>query len=365
MTKGSAKGKGPPGLAGDKGKGKAKGANREESEALHAACQFDDEAALRGLLERGDRPLDPNLCLWRGLTPLHTAAVNNSIRATRALLEHGVRLTAVNSFGETPLHLAVAAGHSNIAGELVGARAELEAADAWGRTPLRVATENGAVAAAEALRSAGALDLQPVDASGIDSVASEVDEARRAQQRNLTREFMDRVHQQPPKGATAQEPVVRHIFSPQSGAAIGAEATHRPTGGLGGGSAAPNRALSKLVEYPGDPAAVARHLVDPSVDPNGRDMFALTAFHKFAAWDKVDLLELLSPHLGGDDVNAVGGDEGFSALHHAVSMGAVNTLSALLKDPRVSRDLKDRAGRTPRELAATTAGLESLASLFD
>merc|ERR1712125_135573 len=97
-------------------------------------------------------------------------------------------------------------------------------------------------------------------------------------------------------------------------------------------------------------------LADGSVDPAGRDMFALTALHKFAAWDKVDLMELLLPHLSDGDINATGGDDGFSALHHAVSMGAVRTLSVLLRHPAVDRTVRDRKGRTASELAASTPG---------
>jgi len=41
--------------------------------------------------------------------------------------------------------------------------------------------------------------------------------------------------------------------------------------------------LSKKVEYPGDAPEIARLLSEMSVDPGGKDMFGLTALHKFAA----------------------------------------------------------------------------------
>eukprot|EP00927_Polykrikos_kofoidii_P013588 TRINITY_DN15906_c0_g2_i2.p1 TRINITY_DN15906_c0_g2~~TRINITY_DN15906_c0_g2_i2.p1 ORF type:complete len:367 (-),score=82.50 TRINITY_DN15906_c0_g2_i2:14-1114(-) len=366
MSSNGGKGKGPArpqassALAGEKGKGK--GFDKEESEVVHTACQFDDEAVILDFVERNERPLDPNTCLRRGLTPLHTSAVNNSVRVTRILLARGARTAVVNIFGETPLHLAVAAGNGTIVDELLAARADVEAKDKWGRTPFRVASENGYTKVVEQLRSAGAVDAAPV---GSATGGYEAGEARKTQQQNLMQEFMGRVQDQPPKTAT-QEPIVKGIFQPSNNqASATAGPTDGPAASSAGGVGGPMRALSKLVEYPGDPEAIKRHLADPTVNPAGRDMFSLTAFHKFAAWDKVDLLELLSPHLEDEDVNAVGGDDGFSALHHAVSMGAVHTLRMLLKDPRIRRDVKDRTGRTPRELAAKTRGMEGLVTLFD
>jgi len=101
------------------------------------------------------------------------------------------------------------------------------------------------------------------------------------------------------------------------------------------------------------------------VNPAGRDMFGLTALHKFAAWDKVDLLELLIPCLSTEDLNATGGDEGFSALHHATSMGAVHTLAVLLANPQVAQDVVDRSGRTAHELATASPCLEAILAVFE
>ena len=42
--------------------------------------------------------------------------------------------------------------------------------------------------------------------------------------------------------------------------------------------------------------------MDGAADPAGRDAFGLSALHKFAAWNKVDLLELLLPFLSEQDL---------------------------------------------------------------
>lgn len=45
-----------------------------------------------------------------------------------------------------------------------------------------------------------------------------------------------------------------------------------------------------------------------------QDMFGLTALHKFASWDKPDLLQLLLPYLTEGDVNTQSGEEGYRVL---------------------------------------------------
>ena len=81
-------------------------------------------------------------------------------------------------------------------------------------------------------------------------------------------------------------------------------------------------ALSKLVEYPGEPGEVARLLAAGEVEPHGCDLFGLTALHKFASWDKVDLLDLLLPHLDAAQCNQQVGADQLPPLHAAADMGA-------------------------------------------
>ena len=101
--------------------------------------------------------------------------------------------------------------------------------------------------------------------------------------------------------------------------------------------------LSKAVEYPGDPAHVAAALAGGGCDPCGRDAFGLTALHKFSAWDKVDLITLLLPHLDDADarLNERAGEHGWTPLHAAAEMGAARAAEALLALPAVRPDVTD------------------------
>lgn len=319
-------------------------------EAVHTACQFDDEEALGALL-RQRAPADPDVYLRRSLTPLHTASVNGSCRVLRLLLAEGANVDARNHWKETALHMACAGAQSSAITALVEARAAVEAADHWGRTPFRVAWENGQKGAVAQLVAAGAQDVQAQDVF-VASPSVEQD----VQHRALAQEIACLVQARSP--APMPEPTVKHMFAP----------THSTPSGSGRDAAIKDgrQPLSKLVEYPGDPGEVAQLLSrQGSVDPAGRDAFGLTALHKFAAWNKVDLAQLLLEVLDDDDVNAAGGDEGFTALHHAVSMGAINAVELLLRDPRVSRNEVDKSNRTPVDLALATLGCEGLAQCFD
>ena len=67
--------------------------------------------------------------------------------------------------------------------------------------------------------------------------------------------------------------------------------------------------LSKLVEFPGDINTIRSMLEDGlpcAVDAAGKDMFGLTALHKFASWNKTDIIEVILPFLSDDDVNITG-----------------------------------------------------------
>ena len=139
--------------------------------------------------------------------------------------------------------------------------------------------------------------------------------------------------------------------------------SHRATSPVGTSPthASDKMALSKLVEFPGDPAKLQTQLHDHKISLNGKDMYGLTALMKFAAWDKVDLLELLLPHLSVSEINATGGKQKLPLLHYCVDMGASRTLSVLINDNRVDQSSRDEHGRTFREHAQHTGKGEWLA----
>ena len=102
---------------------------------------------------------------------------------------------------------------------------------------------------------------------------------------------------------------------------------------------------------------MAARLASGEVEPAGCDMFGLSAAHKFAAWDKVDLLELVMPRLSDDELNMCvpgkGEHAGFTPLHSAADMGAARAFEFLWHEPRAapSRASLDAKGRTALEIA--------------
>ena len=96
---------------------------------------------------------------------------------------------------------------------------------------------------------------------------------------------------------------------------------------------------------------MARLLEADEVEPHGRDMFGLPALHKFAAWDKLDLLELLLPRLDGAQLNQLCGAEKRSALHACADMGALRTARRLMDDGRIDARALDGKGRTAKQIA--------------
>ena len=375
--------------------------------ALSWAAYFDETRLIEALLL--DPRVDPAATNKRGLSCVHTAAISNSVSALRLLL--AVPATAAlrdsqNGWGETPLHLAAAAGHTSAVRVLLEAAAVSDTPDQWNRTACVVGAEHGEGAVATVFRSFGI---------GVDPAAAEVvahgDSGRLgAGLAGLQTEFMAKIRKsyrsraaasssafaplpppplppappppapapssKPPPPPPAPPPPADPAFSnvgkrppvspfpagemfalklksvpkPNPKPAAGRTRGARPPGLPGNGK----RALSKLVEYPGDPEAVGRLLLDAAIDAAGADMFGLTALHKFAAWDKVGLVELLLPALDAAAINAVGGETGATALHQAIDMGAVRAARRLLQDERLDLTVTDGAGNTAAELAMAT-----------
>jgi hypothetical protein len=132
----------------------------------------------------------------------------------------------------------------------------------------------------------------------------------------------------------------RHMFTNHSTAAVPVTQPVTSTA-----PPKPKTALSKLVEFPGDPARLAELLCDESVSLNGRDMYGITALMKFAAWNKVELLRMILSRLTAEEVNTTGGKQRLPLLHYCVDMDAYEALRVLLEDDRVDKNMKDEHGR--------------------
>ena len=114
--------------------------------------------------------------------------------------------------------------------------------------------------------------------------------------------------------------------------------------------------LAKLVEYPGDEEEVQMLLTGGTVAPAGKDMYGLTALHKFAAWDKDALVEILLPYLSNEEVNLPSGREKQTPLHVIAEMGGTRVLKQLIAKRAASGLMLDLAardvnGKTALELA--------------
>lgn len=340
---------------------------------LHWAAYFDELDVINQFLG-----LDPTVaCITthKGMTAFHLAVLQKSSRVISFFLErhHTDEVNVQNSWGETALHLCAAMGDECILQKLVDAGCDQTLRDNWTRTAIDVAMQNGHGDVAR--RVLDMVNLTPQSATESQQVGLVQSEA-------VVSEFMQALAA---RAAAPSDVVVRvrHIFShaaealPSSSSAAANENTSKPLPLLGT-ILTPSAVcsddwrrvcLSKRLEYPGDPAQVAAWLERSTREcttsdeeqqhvrfVNGKDMFGLTALHKSASWDKVDLLQMLLS-TRGVDVN-VQNAEGFTALHCCVEARAMRTAAALLLDARLNIDATDKKGRTAKQLAAEVADID-------
>mmetsp|Transcript_2025 Transcript_2025/g.2890 ORF Transcript_2025/g.2890 Transcript_2025/m.2890 type:complete len:415 (+) Transcript_2025:27-1271(+) len=338
--------------------------------ALHWAAHCDEIGMLKQLL---DAKADPYAVTKRSETYLHRASARNSLRIVRAIRSGQIQnsknlIDCKNEWGETAMHLAAAAGFVDVIKELVHAKASVDASDKWGRSPLKVASESGESSAVSCLESLGAKLEPKAEATTLPlsipqpppmfpkslpsvpvSAKSNVPNGKpKATMRSLfTDEFKKRAarmaKQRKSREKKQQKSVLKNVESAKK-----RKPTFKP---LVNGSPP---ALSKLVEYPGDVEAVKRLLKEKKANPTGKDMYGLTALHKFASWDKVDLVEAILPYLSKEDINSQRSSDGSTCLHLAISMGAKRTLNKLLNNPLVDIDVKNKKGESAWDLAKAT-----------
>jgi len=118
------------------------------------AAMHGDTAALRGLLKTG---ADVNAAQPDGMTALHWAALNGDGPAVEVLLTAGAAREALTRVGAyTPLHLASQRGHGAVVVALLAAGSKAGATTATGVQPLHLAAQAGDVVAVKALLDRGA-----------------------------------------------------------------------------------------------------------------------------------------------------------------------------------------------------------------
>ncbi|KAJ8601811.1 hypothetical protein CTAYLR_007488 [Chrysophaeum taylorii] len=298
--------------------------------AFHYGCLNDDVPLLETLL--ADERVDVGLRSARGDTGLHMAALYAALEALKLLVADGrLSLDAQNKYGETPLHLCAGSGDkgaSKAAALLLESGASLVVTDQWHRGPLDVSRENAEnplVAVFEEFLK---------DKEDLKAAVEEVSREFRA--KNTTVEVVDKA-------------VKSVVFTQLGTVKLKKTTTAEKSMFLKQNKIISNQAstmssaktLSKLIDFPGDVEEIKKYLEDPEIDAEGPDAYGLTALHKFASWNKIQLIDLLLPRI--TDINARDAD-GKTALHWAVEMASVAAVTHLVR-AGIDLHAKDNKGR--------------------
>ncbi|EOD06610.1 hypothetical protein EMIHUDRAFT_219147 [Emiliania huxleyi CCMP1516] len=289
---------------------------RHAMPALHWACASDEAKCVDALL--CDGRTDVSAKSAHGMSALHVAASSNALTSLLRLLAAGLSVDQRNEWEETPLHVAVAGDSSSCVAALLSAGASAFAVDRWGRSASAVAEQQGSNPARFGLPDAESLPKRATRSVEGAAAAVEPDHAAFASMRvALANDLAEAI------------------------------ADRRATAGR-------RPALSKLVEWPGDEAEVARLLACGSVEPAGRDAFGLSAHHKFCsvaatslAALRVRALRLLIERCGESRLRleATARDSaGRTALEIAIERGH-GAAAALLQK---LQDREEAWGLTPR-----------------
>jgi len=348
-------------------------ADKDGKNAFHYACLNDDSNLLRILL--GDARVNVTQTSRNGDTGLHMAALYAALEAIALLVADGrVDMNSQNKYGETPLHLCAGSGDKSAAktaNVLLSHGASLTVVDKWKRGPLDVShdnAENPIVATFnEYLSDRSRCSEDGKAAVEAVSVAYKAETARLNAPLSKADEDMQVAKSKAAAislfgggmgglggigGGLAgiklkkTNTVVKTMFKTGEGAVhAGQTATQVCTD--------KRRALSKLVDFPGDLEEIRAHLNNTEegaagINPAGADSYGLTALHKFASWNKTDYLDMLLPRLSKEELN-VRDPEGKTALHYAVEMASVAAVKALVA-AGVDTEAKDGKGRNVMEI---------------
>lgn len=319
---------------------------------IHWACYNDEEDKFIQLMnEYGSDILDLKAGNSFGNSFLHIVACNHATRVLRIILNQyppdSNRLNVRNKWGETPLHLAAATGDIVLVKALLQQeeRIHCNLKDNWQRTPYIVARQNGYYECANLIKQSPQFDEaenievhphpHPPHAESI------------ANQKNII--SLDALNKHKLKAVNVPTEV-KHIFKMSS------NPSSPPPPPPSSSSLSNKKNLSKEVEFPGDPQRL-RGIIDNELSEyhlGGKDSFGLSALHKFASWNKVDLLQMLCEHLSVEELNSPGGSEGYTCLHWAADMGAKDALTFLLSLDSIDFQKVDKKGRTYLDILQPT-----------
>mmetsp|Transcript_1594 Transcript_1594/g.3509 ORF Transcript_1594/g.3509 Transcript_1594/m.3509 type:complete len:388 (-) Transcript_1594:52-1215(-) len=324
--------------------------DKEGRSAFHYACLNDDKPLLTLLLS--DERVDVALRTPNEDTCFHLAALYSSLQAL-AILKEDERakqlIDAQNKFGETALHLCAGSGDKNAsktASFLLSSGASLTVPDKWKRSPVDCSRDNGYNGTLKVLNDFLGENPSVKAETEAMTAAYLADKAKPVANEEANKKAKSAIFGQ--IGAVKLKKTttaVKTMFNASEGkvgtSLVGSkDATNTADG---------RRALSKLVDFPGDVEEIRKHLDNSGeIDPAGNDAYGLAAIHKFASWNKIVLLDLLIPKLTPSQLNATD-KEGKTALHWAVEMASVASIKVLVA-AGADKDAKDGKGRTVSEI---------------
>jgi ankyrin repeat protein len=251
--------------------------------ALHWAA-LNGDVAIANLLLAAKASLEPVTRLG-GYTPLHLASSRGHAAVVVKLLEAGSKVTAVTSTGVQPIHLAAQAGNPDAVRALLDKGADVNVKDTThGRTPLIFAVSENRVDAMKVLIAKGADVMQSTNV--VDYVARQTKDGQERSARD--------------RAAAAANP--RMAAGPQNSALGPAGAAGAPPAGL---FAPTGRGQGGFTPDPNDP--------DTTFGGGGRGRAAGNGPRP------------------ASDIENIGKQGGFSALHYAVRDGYAGAVEVLLE----------------------------------
>ena len=356
--------------------------DKDGKSAFHYAC-LNDDANLLGILLKEPR-VDVLLTSKSGDTAFHMSALYAALEAITLLHADGrVSINSQNKFGETPLHLCAGSGDKGAcktAELLLSFGASLSITDKWKRGPIDVSYDNAENPLLKAFRDYLSNETRLEERKRVDAITSEykADREREVEAVNAASDVKSRaagnlIFGNLGGGAGAigvgggglggllggvklkkTNTVLKTMFasgegktqveggSSESAAAAAAKQQSRASNDG-------RKALSKMIDFPGDLEEIRRLLGQPeTINPSAKDSYGLTALQKFSSWNKTDYLDLLLPYLATADIE-MKCPEGKTALHYAVEMASVAAVKRLVA-AHADVDAVDGKGRTVKAI---------------